>query len=302
MKKALFLLSFMALFSIGTRAQLLYKVWGNGLASPSYIVGTYHLANTAFIDKIAGAKDAIMKTSQIVGELKLEDMMNPDSLEWMKQAATMAADSTIKDVLTPAEYAKLNTTLKAALGADLTNPMVMQQMGHLNPLSLTIALEMTLFMQRHMGEFDPTNPMDAYFQKQAQANNEPTAGLETVAAQTRLLVSSMPMKQQVQLLMCFLDNQEQWLMQMENMRTAYYDQDLDKLKTILDDQQSVACANSPEMDEKLITKRNSRWLTLMPAIMSTRPTLFVVGAGHLPGEKGVLQGLRNLGYTVEGVK
>jgi len=28
----------------------------------------------------------------------------------------------------------------------------------------------------------------------------------------------------------------------------------------------------------------------------------VVGAGHLPGEKGVLQGLRNLGYTVEGVK
>ena len=110
------------------------------------------------------------------------------------------------------------------------------------------------------------------------------------------------MKQQVQLLMCFLDNQEQWLMQMENMRTAYYDQDLDKLKTILDDQQSVVCANSPEMNEKLITKRNSRWLTLMPAIMSTRPTLFVVGAGHLPGEKGVLQGLRNLGYTVEGVK
>ena len=291
MKKALFLLSFMAFLSIGVHAQLLYKVWGNGLASPSYIVGTYHLANTAFIDKIAGAKDAIMKTSQIVGELKLEDMMNPDSLEWMKQAATMAADSTIKDVLTPAEYTKLNTTLKAALGADLTNPMVMQQMGHLNPLSLTIALEMTLFMQRHMGEFDPTNPMDAYFQKQAQANNEPTAGLETVAAQTRLLVSSMPMKQQVQLLMCFLDNQEKWLMRMEN-----------KLKTILDDQQSVACANSPEMDEELITKRNSRWLTLMPAIMNTRPTLFVVGAGHLPGEKGVLQGLRNLGYTVEGVK
>ena len=134
MKKAIFLLSFMALFSIGTHAQLLYKVWGNRLASPASIVGTYHLANTACVDKSAGAKDAIMKTSQIVGELKLEDMMNPDSLEWMKQAATMAADSTIKDVLTPAEYAKLNTTLKAALGADLTNHMVMHQMGHLNPL------------------------------------------------------------------------------------------------------------------------------------------------------------------------
>lgn len=302
MKKALFCIAIMALLSASVHAQLLYKVSGKGLASPSYVIGTYHLANTAFVDNIPGAKDAIMKTSQVVGELKLEDMMNPDSIKWMKQAATMAADSTIKDVLTPAEYATLNATLKAALEADLTNNMVMQQMGHLNPLSLTIALELTLFMQRHMGEYDPTNPMDAYFQKQAQANNEPTAGLETVAAQTRLLVSSMPMKQQVQLLMCFLNNQEKWLEQMENMRTAYYEQDLDKLKTILDDKQSVSCANSPEMDEELIAKRNSRWLTLMPAIMSSRPTLFVVGAGHLPGENGVLQGLRKLGYTVEGVK
>ena len=302
MKRNLFLLSFMVLLSIGVRAQLLYKVSGNGLTAPSYVVGTYHLASTAFIDNIVGAKDAILQTSQVVGELKLEDMMNPDSVKWMKQAATMAGDSTIKDVLSPAEYAKLNTTLKAALGADLTNPMVMQQMGHLNPLSLTIALELTLFMQRHMGEYDPTNPMDAYFQKQAQANNEPTAGLETVAAQTRLLVSTMPMKEQKQLLMCFLDNQEQWLRQMEDMRKAYYEQNLDKLKAILDDRQSVACANSPEMDEALIAKRNHRWLTLMPAMMSSRPTLFVVGAGHLPGDNGVLQGLRKMGYTVEGVK
>jgi uncharacterized protein YbaP (TraB family) len=40
----------------------------------------------------------------------------------------------------------------------------------------------------------------------------------------------------------------------------------------------------------------------MPAIMKQAPTFFAVGAGHLPGEKGVLQLLRNAGYTVEGVK
>jgi uncharacterized protein YbaP (TraB family) len=40
----------------------------------------------------------------------------------------------------------------------------------------------------------------------------------------------------------------------------------------------------------------------MPAIIAAKPTFFAVGAGHLPGDKGVLDGLRKLGYTVEGVK
>ena len=36
--------------------------------------------------------------------------------------------------------------------------------------------------------------------------------------------------------------------------------------------------------------------------VAERPTFFAVGAGHLPGEKGLLQLLRNAGYTVEGQK
>lgn len=49
----------------------------------------------------------------------------------------------------------------------------------------------------------------------------------------------------------------------------------------------------------LIYNRNADWLRLMPAIMQARPTLFVVGAGHLPGDRGVLEGLRKMGYKVE---
>ena len=35
--------------------------------------------------------------------------------------------------------------------------------------------------------------------------------------------------------------------------------------------------------------------------MAQKPTLFAVGAGHLVGDKGVLNLLRQAGYTVEGV-
>ena len=40
----------------------------------------------------------------------------------------------------------------------------------------------------------------------------------------------------------------------------------------------------------------------MPAIMADKPTFFAVGALHLVGENGLLQLLKNAGYTVEGLK
>ena len=37
-------------------------------------------------------------------------------------------------------------------------------------------------------------------------------------------------------------------------------------------------------------------------MMPERAMLVCVGAGHLPGDKGLLQLLRNMGYTVEPAK
>ncbi|MEP6724273.1 MAG: TraB/GumN family protein [Bacteroidota bacterium] len=40
----------------------------------------------------------------------------------------------------------------------------------------------------------------------------------------------------------------------------------------------------------------------MPAIMRDAPALFAVGAGHLGGEKGVINLLRKAGFTVRPMK
>ena len=54
--------------------------------------------------------------------------------------------------------------------------------------------------------------------------------------------------------------------------------------------------------EALLDNRNKAWIEKMPAIMKDAPTLFVVGAGHLPGSNGVLKLLKQQGYTVEPMK
>lgn len=56
MKRILFSAFLLFVALIGIQAQLLWKISGNGLSKPSYIIGTYHLAPASFADSIPGLK------------------------------------------------------------------------------------------------------------------------------------------------------------------------------------------------------------------------------------------------------
>ena len=53
--------------ALSANAQLLWKVSGNGLSSPSYIMGTHHLAPLSVKDGIAGLQKAMDETQQVYG-------------------------------------------------------------------------------------------------------------------------------------------------------------------------------------------------------------------------------------------
>lgn len=292
-----------AVFTVaGANAQLLYKISGKDLTAPSYIIGTHHLANVGFVNKIAGVKDALTNTEQVYGEVRWDDMTNPDSLK-VAQAAMMLPDGqSLKTVLSAEQYKKLDAVITQMMGVGLSNPQVGAQMGKMSPAALSTQLQVLMFMQKHMGEYDPSSTFDQYFQAQAKHNNEPVGGLETLAFQTNLLYKGSDMKRQVEQLMCLLDNQEFYEQMMESMTDAFYAQDLDALKAAMDKKLGGTCDSTPEELAQLIDNRNADWAKKMPAIMAAKPTFFVVGAGHLPGAKGVLQLLKDAGYTVEAVK
>lgn len=287
---------------LGTHAQLLYRVSGNGLEKPSYIMGTHHLANVGFINRVNGVTDALTNTDQVYGELAWNDMTNPDSVKAMQKAMMLPEGKKLKDVLTAEQYSKLNAYLKKAMQTDMSSPQVEAQMGKLTPTAITTQLTLLSFMMKHMGEFDPTNTFDQYFQAQAKKNNEYVGGLETVDFQTKTLLQGASMERQVQLLMCFLDNTAFVEQMNEELINAFYAQDLEALKKAMDTKTNSSCDNTPEEDDRILYSRNADWLKKLPSIMASKPTFFAVGAGHLPGERGILEGLRQLGYTVEGVK
>ena len=302
MRKFFITIFFVLFYIVGVHAQLLYKISGNNLPRPSYIIGTHHLANVGFVNKIKGVNDALTNTEQVYGELIWDNMTNADSVAYMKQQMTLPDGKTLKDVLSTEQYAKLNAYLKSAMQADLNNPIVQAQMGKLTPLAMVMQLTILSYMTKHIGEFDPTSTFDQYFQAQAKKNKEYVGGLETVAFQAKVLYGSMPLQRQLVMLECFLDHTAFMEEMAEKMSEAFYAQDLNALKAAQDEKLNNSCDYTPEENDLLIYSRNTDWLKKMPAIMAKAPTFFVVGALHLPGDKGVLDGLRKLGYTVEGVR
>lgn len=301
MKKIILLTVLLVIATLTTNAQLLYKISGKGLAAPSYIVGTYHLAPASFTDSIPGIRQAMADCQQTYGELVMTQIMSADSVALLQQAMMLPDGMTIDKLLTANEMTRLNGYLKEMIGMDLTNPLLNQQMGKLSPSGLNTTLSMLSFMKKEVN-VDPSNLIDDYFQKEAFAQGKGVGGLETVGFQIDVLFKGQTLERQKELLMCMVDNAEFMDKMADKVRNAYYSQDIDAIKEAMDEKLHNSCDQTPEEEDLLINNRNADWVTKMPAIMGQKPTLFAVGAAHLPGSKGVLNLLRESGYDVEPVK
>lgn len=285
-----------------THAQLVYKVSGNGLSKPSYLIGTHHLAPIAMIEQLSGIREALNNSEQVYGELDLNTLNSPASLKKIENSQLLPEGKTLMGLLTKEQGQKLDNILKELMGAGMSNPKVEAKMNKMTPMAMLINLNLLSYLRNHMGEFDATASIDKYFQTQAKANNLPVGGLESLDFQMNLLYKRMSLEREVQLLMCFIDHLDFYELQAEELTNAYKRQDLNELLTITKRTLNEGCDATPEEWNALTDQRNEDWAKRMPAIMKVTPTLFAVGAAHLPGEKGVLQLLKDAGYTIEAVQ
>lgn len=300
MKKT-FSLLVLFLLTIAAQAQLLWKISGNGLQKPSYIVGTYHFAPVSFTDSIKGLKAAMNTSEQVYGEIIMADIMQPENLQKMQTAMMLPEGQTLDKLFTAEEMTRVNALLKNVLGVDMTNPIAAQQIGRMTPEALQAQISAMMYLKKHPG-FNQNESIDGYFQQQAKSQGKIIGAFETIDQQIELLYKGSTMERQKELLLCLADNQKFYEEIVENTLKAYFSQNLDGIKKTIEIKMNNSCDATSEENERLIYKRNDNWIKQMPAIMKQKATLFVVGAGHLPGERGVLTLLKKAGYTVEGVK
>lgn len=296
-------LSLVLLFGsiVGSNAQLLYKISHKSLEKPSYIVGTYHLAPASFIDSIPGAKTVLDAVDVVCGEVVMSEMESRENQKKVKEAIMLPDGKALADVFTADEMQRINEYMDKLLGANLDNPILKSQMGKMTPMALSTQLQLVQYMKL-TPKFNPMKLIDAHFQNVAKKAGKLVAGLETVDFQIETLYRGATIERQKQQLLCMVDNSEYYALQMKELSAAFFSQDMQALLDITEEKMGNLCDSTPEEEEALIYGRNAAWAEKMPAMMNEAATLFVVGAAHLPGEKGVLELLKAKGYTIEAVK
>ncbi len=301
MKKAILLaMAIIASLTYNAQAQILYRISGKGLESPSYIVGTYHLAPASFADSIPGMRQAIEQTNQVCGELDMMDAFKPENASRLMQSQILPEGVTLSSLLTTDQLTRLNALLLEVLGSNLEDEAFAAQMDKMKPVALSTSLSLAVYMKKSKS-FNPMELLDNYFQMLALQNGKSVKGFETVDFQIGVLYDK-ELQKQVDDLMCMVDHFDETTSIVDRITEAYFTQNLQQLEAILEEEMEGECAATPEEEAALLDNRNRNWVGMMPDMMTEQPTLFVVGAGHLCGEQGVLKLLENLGYTVEGVK
>ena len=301
MKKSLFLtLAFVAGIAFTTQAQILYRISGKGLESPSYIVGTYHLAPASFVDSIPGLRTAMDETNQVCGELDMMDAFKPENATRLMKSQMLPEGVTLSSLFTKDQLKRLNALLLEVLGSNLEDEAFAAQMEKMTPVALSTSMTLASYMKGN-SSFNPMELIDNYFQMEALQNGKSVKGFETVDFQMDVLYGA-PLEKQVNDLMCMVDHYEVTEEITNRITDAYFSLDLKKIEEVMEAESEIDCTASADASDVLIYNRNRNWVEMMPDMMAEQPTLFAVGAAHLCGEQGVLKLLEEAGYTVEGVK
>lgn len=292
--KRVYIMLALVMIALAGHAQLLWKVSGNGLGRPSYIFGTYHMAPSSMIDRIAGIDRAIEACDVVVGEVEKDSLMSSEVQARMAKAMMAPSDSTLDKLLSPQGYAIVEKVFNKYFG---TMGVKLSQMKNLKPSAISTQMQ-AMQAIKYFPNFNANDLIDVAVQARANDEGRPSIGLESVQEQIDLLFNG-PLTEQAQGLLEACKQDEFFQAQSVALADAYMAQDLNKLFAVMTD---ATKGDSEEIMEMLIYKRNRNWAQKLNVMMPERAMLVCVGAGHLPGDKGLLQLLRNMGYTVEPAK
>ena len=283
-----------SLKSVASEKSLLWRISGNGLETPSYLFGTHHLMPISFLNTIQGLNEAFESTKQMVGELDMYDMT---ALQiQMTHRALMPPNLSYESLLNAEELALLNNTLLSLTGAGL------DQWSTKKPAMLSNMITVLLY-HHYFPETNSGISMDAYFQQKARIRLRPVIGLETIDHQLYVMFDVSSIERQAFLLMCKLIHPDLMRETLHQLHSMYEVFDLHGLYQLwAEDHPDNPCPNTDCERNALNRDRNIRWLAQLPSIMQEKPSFIAVGALHLPGENGLLQGLRRQGFVVKPVQ
>lgn len=260
----------------GQKNTLLYSIKGKG-AHTSYLFGTIHLiADSAFYFP-AKLEKTLAKTDELI--LEISDISDRE-----KALTMLHLDSgSVFDLFTPEQADSIVNW--GAQSLRMSPEAFRKGFSKMKPFAL-----LQIGAQAMMK--GPVRYYELELISKANANGQRIGGLETMEYQLSLF-ENLPDSVLRDMILDGLRFPDKSLKINREMTALYADQDVEGLARLI-----VGSEELSGSTEALIYRRNRNWIPVMTQLMTTQSCFFAVGAGHLGGEKGVIQLLKDAGYTV----
>jgi uncharacterized protein YbaP (TraB family) len=255
---------------------LLFEISGNNLQKPSYIFGTMHLLCEGDFEMSEEMISKILSSEILAMEMDLDD---PTMAFKMMGKMKMKGDMSLSDLMPKARYDSLKSYLKDSLNLP---PMMFQKTKPFLIYSLILTKLLpckTLMLENEIMKI---------------GKGKKVVGLETLDFQMGLM-DKMSYQLQADYLLETLSDKKKSILEFQEMAEAYKKRDLEILLKSIDAEKGMMA----DFENEMLHKRNMAWIPEIKKLISEKTTFIAVGAGHLGGQKGVLQLLKNEEYTLK---
>ena len=262
---------------------LLWRIVPVSHADTSYLYGTMHSTDERAFGHVADAQAVLSRCTTVAGELDLSGTGNM-ALALMDRLL-LPEGSTLSTLYTPRQWKRLEPALRAELG-----PLMAPMMQRMKPFFILATLS-----QGDMAADRPRMLDDALMQE-GRALGKRVVGLETVDEQMAAL-DAIPLHEQARLLHDHVLGNKRGD-DLDALHDAYAAKDLERICRLTNEASTVSAA----FEKALITDRNRILVQRMDSVMGADGrVLFLIGAAHLPGPEGLIDGLRAMGHRVQPV-
>jgi uncharacterized protein YbaP (TraB family) len=271
----------------GTLHHLFWKVTGS--QGVVYLFGTIHIGKADFYPLPQVVEDDFRQADTLVEEVNLDD---PDEIAYVKQWVTEHGSYPIGDLVTN----HLSAVTRSHLADYLKKSQQLEALiARMRPWLISVLI--TELESKRLG-LDPSKGLDKHFLNEAREQKKPIETLESVGAQLKLFVS-LPQELEDELLLSSLVDTEKSNELLDAVINAWQSGDAETLQALTD----RTVKDYPQLKtimKKLVDDRNDAMTAKIEQFLATPKTYFIaVGAGHLIGDRGIVNQLRAKQLTVE---
>ena len=250
-----------------------------------FLLGSLHVLKSDAYPLANAINEAYSRSQKVVFETDLAAMTDPAIQAKMLALGLYPEGQTLFQNISD----EMRSSLKKKM-ADLGMPM--EHFGRFRPWFM--AVTMTALELQRLG-FSPEYGIDVHFYGRAGSDQKEIGYLEPVEFQLDLL-GKMNEQDQNAFLGQTLKDLDVAAQMADDMLKNWEKGDVDNLYAILFE----SFEGYPQIENRLIRRRNIDWVKKIEAMMAEDKNIFiVVGAGHLIGPGGVVALLKERGYRVK---